>query len=209
MTAKNVVLVLAWATATFVMTLAVFMPGSLDAVSSAVKPEITHPKLTVKGVELTLSLAGGETAVKAGDQPTVEIDVVNPTENVVDLKVDLRMTAVSPMSEDSRSMPMPTEVWKDQRPLELEPFQAIVVNIPTGTKIPAGKYVAITMTCEKRAVELPLVTGERKAKANANAVASAKQSLNKSAKNSAKPSAQQAAKQPATQPAAQIARQAE
>ena len=113
MTAKNVVLVLAWATATFVMTLAVFMPGSLDAVSSAVKPEITHPKLTVKGVEFALSLAGGETAVKAGDQPTVEIDVVNPTENVVDLKVDLRMTAVSPMSEDSRSMPMPTEVWKD------------------------------------------------------------------------------------------------
>ena len=112
---------------------------------------------------------------------------------------------------------MPKEVWKDQRPLELQPFQTIVVNVPTGTKVPAQKSVAITMACEKQQVSLPVVTVKLKdSEESANGAApSAKKAAGKTAagktaknaKNAAKQPGKQAANRPSTQPAEKPAAQ--
>jgi hypothetical protein len=127
-------------------------------------------------VELTLQLAGGANGVKAGDKPTLEIVANNTSDKAVTVTVDLQMTAVAPSDRMSRMMPMPTEVWKDRRPLELQPHQSVVVDIPTGTAVPADKSVAVVMTCDKNRVNLPLVTAEPKPRAPKAAVAKAKPS---------------------------------
>ena len=105
--------------------------------ANALALKITNPKLVSHGVEMTLAAAGGR-VFKTGDEPTFALKAVNTTDDPVTFQVRLAMTATA-RPRVSRVLIIPTNIWQEQRDLELKPSRNQTPHRHHADKIAGGE----------------------------------------------------------------------
>src|ERR1017187_1646924 len=91
MKTQDIAIIGSVALATATLTVAAFLPNSLDASNDLEPQKINHPKLVSGGVELSLIPAEHRT-FNAGDEPAFELQAVNSTEKNAEVTVLVAMT---------------------------------------------------------------------------------------------------------------------
>lgn len=143
---------------TFVLTLALVLPTTLDAVSQppATTPitAIPIPKLNINGIELTVKSAGPTTAPsKDGLAATEPIHLIVQARNVslspASADFTVQVTASSPESFASRTMSTPTEIWKTSDSIALDTGETKTVSITT-CALPKDKMVYVNLNTDKQ-----------------------------------------------------------
>ncbi len=130
------------ALATATLTVAAFLPSSLNAGDDNAPKPITRPRLVSNGVEFTLATVARQ-GFKAGDEPAFELKAVNTTAGKRDAIVLVCMTAMSPPSAYSRMVMAPRMLWQQSCPLVLEPNESKVISLATATKLPANSTINV------------------------------------------------------------------
>lgn len=175
---KDIALVATTAVATFALALVVFLPAPVDAKATPAALRVATP--TLKLDQCTFALKTDRKAYQAGQSPTITIQASNPTDEGVERKLHLSMTAESPADGFSRMPIMPASFWSQECVIGLKPGQTKTVMVATKAKLPAGKSISVSMSHKKNKLVVPLVSRVR----NVAPVKSAS-----AAKRSPKPSA--------------------
>jgi hypothetical protein len=131
---------------TAILTVATFLPASLEAGGDGDGPaaKIAHPKLATNGVEITIALVE-DRPLKPGDEPVFELRLVNTTNQPVAAAVRVAMTSMFPGGLISRIGPMPQNLWQDEYTMTLEPGATNVVSVATKTKLPANSTINVVL----------------------------------------------------------------
>jgi hypothetical protein len=147
MKTNNLLCITTAAVATAALTVAIFGGGSMEAGddSASAGPEVAHPKLTIKGVDLSLAAAGAG-VVHAGDQPTYEIKAVNTTDQPATVDVCLSMTATPPILTMSRLVRMPECIWTTNESLQLNARETKTLTVETRTGLPTNSLIAVHLS---------------------------------------------------------------
>jgi hypothetical protein len=132
------------ALATATLTVAAFLPNSLNAGDDNAPKQITHPKLVSHGVEFALAAVEHQ-AFKSGDEPVFELKAVNTTDQKVEATVLVCMTAMSPPSAFSRMVMAPRMLWEKSCPVVLGPNEATVISLATATKLPVNSTINVRL----------------------------------------------------------------
>jgi hypothetical protein len=112
-----------WAGGTFALAMALGVPATSNAVDDANSPALVQtiltPELTVHGVELTITPEAATTrpspTIVTTEDGRLKFDVraENKTNGFSSGSFSVRLTSVSPVSAVARTLPKPTEIWKD------------------------------------------------------------------------------------------------
>ena len=133
------------AMATATLTVAAFLPATLEADGgNPLPPKIEQPKLVVNGAQITLA-AAKNAVFKAVDEPAFELTAVNTSNQPVKVEVQVAMSAVAAGGLGSRMPMMSKELWKDRCTLALKPHETKTVSLLTGTKAPTNSLVNVSM----------------------------------------------------------------
>ena len=130
--------------ATAALTVAFFLPSSLNAGNDAAPAQIVQPRLVFHGVEFTLSAVEDKT-FKAGDEPAFELKAVNTTAENADATVFVSMTSMAPRSERSRMVAMPQTLWQKTCPVTLKPSETKIIALDTTTKLPQNSTINVIL----------------------------------------------------------------
>ena len=144
MKTQDIALIGSVALATATLTVAVFLPNSLDAGNDLEPQTINHPKLVSGGVELSLTASEHRT-FNAGDEPAFELQAVNNTDKNANVTVLVAMTATAPSSPLSRMVAFPQMLWQQSCPLTLKPHEKKTVSLATVTKLPANRTINVML----------------------------------------------------------------
>jgi hypothetical protein len=144
MKTQDIALIGCVAVATATLTVAVFLPNSLDAGNDLQPGKINHPKLVSGGVELALTAAGHRTFT-AGEEPVFELQAVNTTDQNAEVTVRVAMNASAPSSPLSRMVAVPQTLWQQSCPLTLKPHETKTVPLATATRLPANRTIYVTL----------------------------------------------------------------
>jgi hypothetical protein len=144
MNTKDLTIISSVALATATLTVAAFLPNSLNANDDNVPKQITQPKLVSHGVEFTLAAAEHQ-ALKAGDEPAFELKAVNTTAEDIDASVLVSMTSTAPQSKFSRMVVLPAPLWQKTCPMTLKPKETKVIPLVTATKLPQNSTISVTL----------------------------------------------------------------
>jgi hypothetical protein len=120
--------------------------GSLNAGADNDQPapRIENPMWLLHGVELTVQ-AKDRRAFKAGDQPEFEFKAVNTTDKPATLAVNVDLLSTPEINRLSRTMPVPTSVWREPRTFTLAPKETKSMAIATKTELAANKMFSVTL----------------------------------------------------------------
>jgi hypothetical protein len=152
MKVKDILAILGVAGATTAFVVGLLGPGRVVATGmmEGIKPIVAQPKLTVDGC--VFSLKTDKPAYRAGDEPTLQVEAVNPTDNPVETTVWISMSASSPPSPFARVLMLPKPLWTEKYLVRLRPGETQTVPLATKTKLPAGENISITMSDKNLAV---------------------------------------------------------
>jgi len=106
---------------------------------------IAKPKLTVNGIEMTLSAANGQ-EFKAGEQPAFELRAVNTLDQPSEAAVCATLSASAPVSRMSRAMPIATILWHEELALALGPNETKVLALAARTNLPANSLMIVSLS---------------------------------------------------------------
>jgi len=129
---------------TATLTVAAFLPNSLNAGDDTAPEKIAQPKLVSNGVEFTLAAVDHQT-FKAGDEPAFDLRAVNTVGKDVDAAVLVSMTAMAPPSKLSRMLTYPQMLWQKSCPLTLKPNETKIISLTTGTKLPPNSMINVKL----------------------------------------------------------------
>jgi hypothetical protein len=131
---------------TATLTVALFLPGFLNAGNGGDSATVTiaQPKLISHGVQFTLTAAGNQ-AFKAGDAPEFELKAINSTSQATDVSVRISMTSSAPPNRMSRMVMLPAKLWEKTCPLTLNPNETKTVALKTDTKLPANSMIEVLL----------------------------------------------------------------
>ena len=132
------------ALATATLTVAVFLPNSLDAGNDSAPQQITQPKLVSHGVEFTLAAPNNRT-FKTGDEPAFDLNAVNTSGEDAAVDVQISMTSMAPSSRFSRMPAFPQTLWQKSCSVTLKPHETKVISIATATKLPANRTIDVML----------------------------------------------------------------
>jgi hypothetical protein len=123
MVIRRLACIMVWAAGAFGLALAFGIPATSNAVDETNSPgvvaTILTPKLTVNGVELTVTQDAPATRPSKSDGPLVNrpMEFVVHSENKTSASASgefvVRLTSVAPARPQARTLSVPTEVWKD------------------------------------------------------------------------------------------------
>jgi hypothetical protein len=130
--------------ATAALTVAFFLPGSLNAGNDTAPAQIIQPRLVSHGVEFTLTAVEHQT-FKAGDEPAFELKAVNTAAENVDATVLVCMTSMAPSSRLSRMVAMPQMLWQKTCPVTLKPNETKVIALDSTTKLPQNSTINVIL----------------------------------------------------------------
>jgi hypothetical protein len=112
-----------WAGGTFALAMAMGLPSTSNAVDDANSPAlvatILTPELTINGVELTVTPEApatrpSQTVGVTGDgQLKFDVRAENKTTGLASGSFAVRLTCLSPNNPLARTLPVPTEIWRD------------------------------------------------------------------------------------------------
>jgi hypothetical protein len=144
MKTKDLAMIGSAALVTATLTVAAFLPNSLNAGDDTAPEEIARPKLVSNGVEFTLATVESQT-FKAGDEPAFDLKAVNTTGKDVDAAVLVSMTAMAPSSKFSRMPAFPQMLWQKSCPLTLKPNETKIIPLTTCTKLPPNSMINVKL----------------------------------------------------------------
>lgn len=144
MKTKDLAIIGSVAFATATLTVAFFLPNSLNAGNDAAPAQIVQPRLVSNGMEFTLAAAEHQT-FKAGDEPSFELKAVNTTAENADATVLVSMTSMAPPSRMSRMVVGAAPIWKKSCPVTLKPNETKVIALDTMTKLPQNSTINIVL----------------------------------------------------------------
>ena len=130
--------------ATAALTVAFFLPSSLNAGNDTAPAQIVQPKLVSHGVEFTLAAVEHQT-FKAGDEPAFELKAANTTAENADASVLVSMTTMAPPSRMSRMVVVAAPLWQKTCPVTLKPNETKVIALDTTTKLPQNSTINIIL----------------------------------------------------------------
>lgn len=112
-----------WAGGTFALAMALGMPATSNAVDDSNSPALVEtiltPELTVNGVELTVTPEAAATrpsqtvGITGDGRLKFDVRAENKTTGSASGSFVVRLTSVSPNGPLLRTLPKPTEIWKD------------------------------------------------------------------------------------------------
>ena len=129
---------------TATLTVAAFLPNSLNAGDDTAPDKIAQPRLVSHGAEFTLAAVEPQT-FKAGSEPAFDLKAVNPTGQEVDAAVLVSMTAMAPSSKFSRMLTSPQRLWQKSCPLTLKPNETKIISLMTGTELPPNSMISVKL----------------------------------------------------------------
>jgi len=134
----------AFGTAT--LTVTAFWAAPLDAGgdADAPPPKIAKARLVCHGVELALAPAAGRT-FNAGDQPEFELTAVNTTNQPATVSVCVIMTSSSLADALSRTIRMPTALWRQDQIVSLGPKETKVLALCATTNLPTKSVISVSL----------------------------------------------------------------
>lgn len=146
MKTQDIVTIVSVAIGTAALTVMSLWTTPLEAgdEGATLAPEIARPKLVTRGIELTLTKAGGR-AFAAGDEPVFELHAVNTTGEAASTTIRIAMTASSPANALSRVIRLPSVLWQQSQTLALNPNEAKSVVVSTKTKLPANSLISVSL----------------------------------------------------------------
>ena len=144
MKTKDLAIISSVAFATATLTVAFFLPNSLNAGNDAAPAQIIRPKLVSHGVEFTLAAVEHQT-FKADDEPAFELKAVNTTAEDADVAVQVSMTSMSPSSARSRMVMIPAPFWQKTCPVTLKPRETKIIALDTKAKLPQNSTINVLL----------------------------------------------------------------
>jgi hypothetical protein len=147
MNTKDLAIISSVALATATLTVAAFLPNSLDAGDDNAPKQILQPKLVSHGIEFTLEAAEHQ-AFKTGDEPAFNLKAVNTTNKEAQTSVLVTMTSMSPSSKFSRMLALPETLWQKSCPVILKPDETMVIPLTTATKLPPDRMIDVRLQLE-------------------------------------------------------------
>ena len=148
--------------AAFALTLAAFWPAEVRAMKERpdLRPEIALPTLAIDGCQVSLRRLDGKP--EAGSPPAVELKVVNPTDQAVELELAVSLMSRQPVSPLSRMIPMPRSLWQQKCRLSAAPGETRRLKLTTNANVPPGHTSHFTLRSGKQAIHTsPVATGGR------------------------------------------------
>ncbi len=141
---NDLTLIGAAALATAVLTVASFLPSSIEAggEGEGLAPKVAQPKLVTDGVEVSVAAADNQ-SLKADAEPSFVLKLVNPTDHPADLRVQVAMTSTSPGAAMSRIGPMPSQFWDQRYTTTLKPNETKTVTLAPQKKLPSNSMVSV------------------------------------------------------------------
>lgn len=137
---RNLLTVGLWAAASMGVTLAIFVPANLEAVSPApAAKEIKTPTLKVGACEMSLQWgesnqiidkSGAVASLKPGSAPTVKLVVTNSGNAEAAIAYGVELDGSESAPPGSRAMPSEQELWKESGYV----------------RVPAGETTAVTVS---------------------------------------------------------------
>ena len=150
---KDIMAILAVAAVTATFTIVLVGPSHVTATegTEAISPVIARPEMSVDGC--TFSLSTDKTAYEPGEMPVLRIEATNPTDQLIETAISLRMTAISPESFLSRMPVAPSELWSAGDLLvSLEAGETKTFLQPTETELSAGQSVSIMLGSQQQEI---------------------------------------------------------
>jgi len=144
MKTKDLAIIGSVAFATATLTVAFFLPNSLNAGNDAAPAQIVQPRLVSNGIEFTLAAVEHQT-FKAGDEPAFELKAINTTAENADATVLVSMTSMAPPSAFSRLVGIPAPLWEKTCPVTLKPNETKVIALDTTTKLPQNSTINLIL----------------------------------------------------------------
>lgn len=146
MTRKDLLTMTTVAVTTAMLTMAAFWTAPLEAggEADALTPEITKPKLSVRGVEVSLAAVAG--TERPGDEPVLELGALNTSAETAEIRLRVLMTAMAPPDALSRVVRMPARLWESEQSITLRPNERRTLKLATGTKLPARNIISVTLS---------------------------------------------------------------
>ena len=151
-----------WAGVSCVASLTVLLPGRLQATDpepALARPaaEIAQPIYSAEKFDLRVRLAGQTTdqpvqTLKPGEAVKLELLAVNKTDQPVTVNSSVRLTTVAPTSPLSRTLPTPTEAYKDDRTITLAPHETRTITLDKTIDMPERSVVTVNVGDASRAV---------------------------------------------------------
>ena len=132
------------AMSTAALTVALFLPDSLNAGNDTAPAQIVQPKFASNGVEFTLVPVENKT-FKAGDEPEFLLKAVNTTAHNADATIQVAMSSTAPRSAMSRMVAMPQQLWQETSPVVLKPNETKVIALKSTAKLPENKTVTVVL----------------------------------------------------------------
>jgi hypothetical protein len=144
----------AWAAGSFVVTIALLRPATLDAVSPppAPGPGVSSAKIVSNGVELSLLFEGNSSAampivIKPNSQLTLQLVAKNTAGQSVDLHPMILIHTTRTTSFISRVLPMPTLAWQHDEPITLGANETQTINLSPPLHLLEGTSETIELRC--------------------------------------------------------------
>ena len=146
MKTKDILAITTVALGTAALTVTTFWSGPIDAgveiEGAAIK--INQPKLVCRDIELSVTHPGAQ-AIKAGEQPAFELAAFNTSKADKTAKVCVMLTCTAPTSPLSRTIAMPTTLWKQEEVLTLKAGETRLVPLTVTTSLPANSLFSIQL----------------------------------------------------------------
>jgi hypothetical protein len=151
-----------WASVSCVASLVVLVPGRLQATDpepALTRPavEIAQPVFSGDGFDLRVRLVGQASdqpvqTLKAGEALRLELVAVNKTDQRVTVKSLVRVTTAAPTSPMSRTLPIPTEAYKDEPTITLAPHETKTITLAKMIDMPERSVVTVSVGDAGRAI---------------------------------------------------------
>jgi hypothetical protein len=161
---RNIGTIAGWASATMGLTLAAFLPTSIQAVDptgSTVVGQIATPTLTVSGCTLSVSLAdSGATqapttrpaALKPGDVPNMVLTINNPTDSAQTIPWTVDVGEMTVPSRLSRVPMRSRSIWQDHGSMQLAAHETKTVQLEPKKSISANASGFVMLTSGEQSI---------------------------------------------------------
>ena len=144
---------------TATLTLTVFWASYAEAgADGAAAAKIAAPKLTVNGIEMTLTTANGR-PLHPDSQPELKLTATNVTDREATATVEIAMVATPrPTSNVARMPRIPRAIWSGQHTWTLKPHESGSLVRMTATSLPANAQTDV-MLREATTLAVPVRSG--------------------------------------------------